>query len=439
MANNAIKSFIGSTTEEAYKQAVKAEGPGISVISTKQLSTAGPNTRELYEVRVMSSENKTPYINPNITNRNKFDTYLQNSSNFRDDDYIQDTKLPTIKRAVKEQYIIPKRQTQNKNKTSQENSSNNQISNNQIGNDDMKFLRDELMKLNKTVSVMKKNIWENNKKSSLHDLMIPPEFEEIYDIFIKNELKEEMSYKILRRAIEKIPLHLRLDINKTKELFKHLLQKIIVVKKEELISTNQRKIIMFVGPTGVGKTTTIAKLAARYLYQTESKYKVGVITLDLFRVGAVEQLNSYAKIMKIPIESAKTSDEFKKALHNLSHCNYILVDTAGASQYDIEKIELVNKYLQSNLDISIERSLVMPLNIKNSDLEEIYKKFSKLFIHNLIFSKLDETNSFGSLISFANIVKKPMTYLSIGQNVPDDLIVADKNFIIDAFMNMRIK
>jgi flagellar biosynthesis protein FlhF len=430
-------SFMGRTQQEALQKALQNCGEDAPVIDIKKISNNGI---EMFEVIVradnISSNNRLNssyqvpakpkktvpsenYIKPNSYNsyleqaRLKQSTQTNNSS----EEYIEDTKLPPIKRSV--------------SALSQRDST--------TSSDDMEFLKKEILKLSSTVSGMQKTIWENSKKSSLDDLIIPPEFEDIYDIFIKNELKDEMSYKILKKAIEKIPLHLRLDINKTKELFKNLLNKIVLVKEESTILANQRKIMMLVGPTGVGKTTTIAKLAARYLYKMDTKYKVGVISLDLFRVGAVEQLNSYAKIMRLPIESAKNSNEFKAALQKLSYCNYILVDTAGASQYDVEKIELINDYLQSNLDISIERVLVMPMNIKNSDLDEIYSKFSKLFIHSIIFSKLDETSSFGSLISFANSIKKPISYLSIGQNVPDDLIVAKKDFIIDCFMNMNLR
>jgi flagellar biosynthesis protein FlhF len=192
--------------------------------------------------------------------------------------------------------------------------------------------------------------------------------------------------------------------------------------------------MMFVGPTGVGKTTTIAKLAARYAYKLGENYKVGVITLDSFRVGAVEQLKAYTNIMRLPLEVVKKPEELDEAISRLKDCNYILIDTAGSSQYDKDKIDLILEY-QLKVDVNIEKTLVLPANIKETDLSEIYEHYSKLDIDYLTYTKLDETRSFGSLISFVHKIKKSITYFSIGQNVPDDLMGADAKFLIDCFMN----
>ena len=196
--------------------------------------------------------------------------------------------------------------------------------------------------------------------------------------------------------------------------------------------------MMLVGPTGVGKTTTIAKLAARFAYKMGSSYKVGIITLDSFRVGAIEQLKAYTNIMRLPLEVVKKPEDLVESLLRLQDCNYILIDTAGSSQYDVDKIELINKYQNRLKDIRIEKLLVLPANIKRMDLHEIYTHYSTLGIDDLIFTKLDETRSFGNVITFAYKIKKAIAYLSVGQNVPDDLIVSDSNYIIDCFMNKRI-
>jgi flagellar biosynthesis protein FlhF len=195
---------------------------------------------------------------------------------------------------------------------------------------------------------------------------------------------------------------------------------------------------MFVGPTGVGKTTTIAKLAARYAYKMGTNYKVGIITLDSFRVGAIEQLKAYTNIMRLPLEIVKKPEELNEAISRLRDCHYILIDTAGGSQYDIDKIDAINQYQMQLTEIPIEKMLVLPSNVKSTDLQEIYNSYSQLHINNLIFTKLDETRSYGNLISFAHKTKKSICYLSIGQNVPDDLIEADANYIIECFMNKEI-
>jgi flagellar biosynthesis protein FlhF len=166
-----------------------------------------------------------------------------------------------------------------------------------------------------------------------------------------------------------------------------------------------------------------------------ANYKVGIVTLDSFRVGAIEQLQAYTNIMRLPLEVVKKPEDLIEALLRLKDCNYIFIDTAGSSQYDVDKIELINEYQIKVDELPIEKVLVLPANVKQTDLQEIYNNYSRLNINYLTFTKLDETRSFGNLISFAHKTKKSITYFSVGQNVPDDLIVADSTFLIDCFMN----
>jgi len=142
--------------------------------------------------------------------------------------------------------------------------------------------------------------------------------------------------------------------------------------------------------------------------------------------------------MRLPLEVVKKPEELIEAIIRLKDCNYIFIDTAGSSQYDFDKIDLINEYQSQLEDITIEKNLVLPANIKQSDLLDIYRSYSRVGINYLTFTKLDETKSFGNLISFAHKTKKSVTYFSVGQNVPDDLIVADSNYLIDCFMNQEI-
>ena len=295
--------------------------------------------------------------------------------------------------------------------------------------------KEEILKMQSVLEQVQKSIW--NPKSQLYDLTIPPEFASMYNIFEQNEFDQEMTYTIMKKTIKQLPIALKSNPKKVNDFFKLILRRVIPIKHEVPLRKHQRKIIMMVGPTGVGKTTTISKLAARYAYKLGQNYKVGIVTLDSFRVGAIEQLQAYTNIMRLPLEIVKKPEGLSEALLRLKDCNYIFIDTAGSSQYDIDKIELINEYQKRVEELPIEKILVLPANVKHSDLLEIYKNYSRLSIDYLTFTKLDETRSFGNLISFAHKTKKSITYFSIGQNVPDDLIVSDSTFLIDCFMNKQ--
>ena len=209
------------------------------------------------------------------------------------------------------------------------------------------------------------------------------------------------------------------------------IDEVLEVYKEDLSMT---KVMMFVGPTGVGKTTTIAKLAARYSHMLDKKYKVGLINLDSFKVGAAEQLEKYANIMQIEHVVASNTSEFKEALEHFSGYDVVLVDTAGMSPYNTEKFIKTIEYLKVDKPINIEVSLVLPATVKYEDMKDIYHNFSFLNPSSLVITKFDETKSFGTLLNFMLLYGLPMSYFSVGQEVPDDLYVADKEYLLEHFI-----
>jgi len=375
-------SFLGETPTIALQNAQKECGSEAVVISTKKISSKDKNSENMYEITIALEEE---------------------SDN---------------KKTISKQKIVTK---QNNNKKV-----------------DVQFydFKDQIINMQESLEKVQKTLWE--PKSQLYDLNIPPEFIDMYTLFEDNEFDPEMTYSIMKKTIEQLPVSMKSNPEKINNFFKLILRRIIAVKHEIPLRTHQRKIMMFVGPTGVGKTTTIAKLAARYAYKLGTNYKVGIITLDSFRAGAVEQLKAYTNIMRLPLEVVKRPEELSEAIERLKDCHYILIDTAGGSQYDMDKIELINQYQQHLTETPIEKMLVLPANVKTTDLYEIYNSYSSLHIHNLIFTKLDETISYGNLISFAHKTKKSICYVSIGQNVPDDLHEANSNYLIDCFINRHV-
>lgn len=219
-----------------------------------------------------------------------------------------------------------------------------------------------------------------------------------------------------------------------KLLVSYLLEEIdesLKVKEEDF---SVPKIMMIVGPTGVGKTTTIAKLAARYAYLLDRPYKVALVNLDSFKVGAIEQLAHYADIMQIEHVVVDDVDKFKETLEKLEGYDVVLVDTAGMSPYDTEKFIQTVEFVKADSPREIEVSLLLSATVKYEDMEDIYQNFSFLNLSSVIISKFDETKHFGTLLNFMLLYNLPMSYFATGQEVPDDLLYADKEFLLEQFI-----
>jgi flagellar biosynthesis protein FlhF len=182
-----------------------------------------------------------------------------------------------------------------------------------------------------------------------------------------------------------------------------------------------RKIVAFIGSTGVGKTTTIAKIAANFAIH--HGYSVALVTADTYRVSAVEQLKTYSDIMGIPIHVVYTADELKKVLDVNWDKQLILIDTAGRSPHNSDQLTELDKLLQ--VDDSIEKYLVLSTTTKYKDALDIVEKFAICSPNKVIFTKLDEARNIGTIINLLYKIPIPLSYITTGQNVPDDIELAD--------------
>ncbi|OHE15548.1 MAG: flagellar biosynthesis protein FlhF, partial [Sulfurimonas sp. RIFOXYD2_FULL_37_8] len=285
---------------------------------------------------------------------------------------------------------------------------------------ELKEIKAEIAKLGDKVKIIQNMFWD--EKSPELESHIPSEFAEIYRLAYQSGMNREHLDAIMRMTLEHMPFRMRENSATIKRYFQTLLRKMVPVRLESMPSVGNKKVMMLVGPTGVGKTTSVAKLAARYSYLMQKKYKVGLVVLDTYRIGAVEQLMQYARMMKLGIETVVDPIDFASALESLRYCDYILIDTMGSSPYDKTKIEKIYECLEGNdTKYNIDVVLVMPSSIKYEDLKATYENFSTLNVDTLMFTKLDETRGFGNIFSLAYETKKPISYFSVGQEVPEDL------------------
>jgi len=409
-----LVSYTAPTPAEALKKAQMECGEDALVVSTKQIKKKGLTTAGLYEVVIVlnDEEGKTP---------RKSDQKEEKENLLKDDVFLD------ISKAAQQISKIAKVTDSKISVNKEEENSFKRKKSDMAEKDEIVKVKKEILKLSDKIKIIQNMFWE--EKSFQRDgLPIPPEFSEIYKKAYQSGMSKDHLYTIMELTLENMPYRMRNSTETIKRYFQVLLQKIIPIRVELNLPKGAKKIMMFVGPTGVGKTTTIAKLAARYSF-VKYRHKTGIITLDTYRIGAVEQLYQYAKMMRLPIEDVVDINDFDKAVNSLSRCDIVLIDTVGSSQYDKNKIGKLKRILdKTNFEIDV--NLILSSATKLEDLQDIYNGFSFLNIDTIIFTKLDETKNFGNIFSLVYDVNKPISYFSTGQEVPDDIMEAQAEFLI---------
>ncbi|RFU61544.1 flagellar biosynthesis protein FlhF [Peribacillus glennii] len=197
----------------------------------------------------------------------------------------------------------------------------------------------------------------------------------------------------------------------------------------------EKKYINIVGPTGVGKTTTLAKIAAESILKQNKK--VAFITTDTYRIAAIDQLQTYAKILNVPIEVAYNLVDFKNAAEKFSHYDLVFIDTAGRNFRNHEYVRDLQKII--DFEREMETYLVLSLTAKQRDMEEIFMQFSTIPIKQVIFTKADETASFGPMLNFIIKHRIGAAYITNGQDVPDDIEKASPRLITEIILGANKK
>lgn len=247
-------------------------------------------------------------------------------------------------------------------------------------------------------------------------------YTELEEEFARRGVDKTLAQKILMGAFKSVPREKTADSGYLKAYMREkMIEKIDVT---DPLSMN--RIVAFIGPPGVGKTTTIAKLAA--IYSLRKKKSVALLTMDTYRIAAAEQLRVYGKIIGVPVEVARNAVELASFISLHRDKDLILIDTAGRARGNTEHIKELND--MHRVCPEIRFNLVLSSQARDSWLYETVKGFSVVPIDSLTFTKLDEADVYGPILNTMILARKPLAYITTGQRVPEDIELATKERLV---------
>ncbi|SFH49850.1 flagellar biosynthesis protein FlhF [Tindallia magadiensis] len=377
-----IKKFTAKDNQEALMK-VKLELGSEAVIihqrKVKQKGILGFFKKPVIEIVAAREENtKKIQNNDSLNPKSRFSTELKSVDRSANETFTVETELGNIKQMLS-QLITNERE-------------NNSI-----------------------------NKGENHKKVEIE--------ENVFNMLMKNHEIEPEIINLIKKEVDSDSLSsFEEDFD---QRFIHGIRRFV----QENISIKpydpQKKVIVFVGPTGVGKTTTIAKLAARATLN-EGK-EIGMISADTYRIAAVEQLKTYSDILNIPLEVVYNASEVKEALIRLQNKDMIMIDTAGRNHQDSSQL----KELKELLDALPQKEIYLLLSCttRNHDIQSIIKHYNFLNDFKIIITKVDEASAYGPVVNIPAMTRKPISFFTTGQSVPDDIEVVT----IDKVITLLIK
>ena len=271
-----------------------------------------------------------------------------------------------------------------------------------------------------------------SRSNSLSEPDIPENLLLLYQQMKFSGLEEKFARRIVLEAQRNMNEDDVENYAYVKIFIARMLMKIIKITKGLEGIKPQQKIVALLGPTGVGKTTTVVKIASEQMIKY--KRKVALISVDTNRSSASRQIRSFAKIIKAPISVVTDKSEMNKAITSYEDYESIIIDTDGCSQRNEKQLLEMREFFDERGRIN--NYLVLSATSKDSDMNEVTRKFGSMPIDSIIFTKLDESATYGSLFNHAIRFKKPLSYLSVGQKIPEDIEIASKERLVDLLLNI---
>ena len=389
-----IKKFQGKTEEIAIASAKKELGNHVVIMNVKKTKPKGLFSflkAQIYEVTVALEEEREKYQNQPV------------SVNVQ----LEQAKVPseTITLTKKEPRVFPLEEKSNNESQKRTESA-------------LEFKIDSLQNLlEKQLIRQEDNSAEEVAESTkADDNMIFTQL--LYNTLIDNEVNEKFANQIIEEIGKSNKPNMPIDY-----ILSNIYQKMILkfgVPEEIQPAKQGPKVIFFVGPTGVGKTTTIAKIASKF--RVEYQNKIALLTADTYRIAAAEQLRTYAGILDVPFRVIYSPEEAQMAIRDFYAYEYIFIDTTGHSHHNVTQKETMQELMDClGPEIEKEVYLVLSATTKYRDLINIADAYHKLVEYKLIFTKLDETETIGNLLNLRLHTGASLSYVTTGQNVPEDI------------------
>jgi len=278
-----------------------------------------------------------------------------------------------------------------------------------------------------------KEILHSMKQESIQS-SLPDELKPFVDFLKRQELNNELITDICDELFAHLKAEKEITNQEMVQISKNVLRKKFSILPTGGLSYEKRYVCVL-GPTGVGKTTTIAKMAARSVL--EKKKKIGFITTDTYRIAAIEQLKTYANLLQAPVEVVYNLNDYQTAIEKFAHLDLVFIDTAGRNYKEVKYVNDLKKLI--SFDDEVESYLVLSLTAKERDNETIIEQFSEFPIEKFIFTKVDETNSIGAMYNLMFKYNKGLAYYTTGQEVPEDIEEATLEKILDIFFQGEFK